>query len=59
MEEDCKYAIFIDKSGSVRGSNSYWEIVGNLIKNRDSVNRYFLWSDSAWEVDYDRVRYEQ
>lgn len=34
MDWGCQYAIFIDKSGSVSGKHSYWEIVGNLINDR-------------------------
>lgn len=53
------YAIFIDHSGSVRDRNSYWEVVGSIIKNKNFINRYFFWNDHVKEVDYERVKYSQ
>jgi hypothetical protein len=59
MKGEENYAIFIDHSGSVNGKNNYWEVVGNIVKNKNLIDRYFFWYDHVREVDYDRVKDSQ
>jgi hypothetical protein len=43
------YAVFIDFSGSVKERYHYWDVVGSIIKNKNSINRYFFWNDYVRE----------
>jgi hypothetical protein len=46
--EDISYALFVDNSGSVGGSDIYWNEVSNiLIKYAKDISCYYLWNTTC------------
>ncbi len=48
LMEEISYTLFVDNSGSVGGSDHYWNEVSNiLIKYAKDISRYYLWNSSC------------
>lgn len=47
MEKE-SYSIFIDNSGSVSGSRSYWTTISTIIKKHGAnICNYYLWNSTC------------
>lgn len=47
MEKD-SYALFVDNSGSVGGSDNYWTTVQTIVnKYAKDISHYFLWNSTC------------
>jgi hypothetical protein len=50
MEKE-NYALFVDNSGSVGGSENYWSTVQTVLDSyAKDISHYFLWNSSLSEV---------
>lgn len=46
--EDNGYALFVDNSGSVGGTDSYWKAVSDILaRYAKDISRYYLWNSTC------------